>query len=123
MKRRDFLARVAARVAAGVAADQIELLERLTHSRTLFAGWRAPTLGSAVKLLNGFRNEYHVPGVAWRSDRAGFEHGAMLTKREIRYDLTRDVYVVSATDTPFLFRPGALVRPDASAGAFGPICA
>lgn len=42
MNRRDFLRRAALVAAGAVAADQLELLDRLGWVRRLFSGWRAP---------------------------------------------------------------------------------
>jgi hypothetical protein len=106
MKRRDFLQRAASLVALGVAADQLELLERLAHTRTVFPGWRAPSLSPALKLLNGFQHGYTVSGRDWRFDREGFAFGAKLTGREVRHDLALDAYVVGpATRQAFMFAP------------------
>lgn len=122
MKRRDFLARAAVLAAAGVAADQLELLERLTHTRTVFPGWRAPTLNHTLKLLNSFQSGYMVSGRDWRSDREGFALGANLAGRAVSHDLVRDVYAVGpATRRPFVFGPPKLVEPSLGPGAFGPV--
>lgn len=45
MNRRDFFRRSALVAAGAVAADQLELLDRLGRVRTMFAGWSAPVDG------------------------------------------------------------------------------
>lgn len=42
MNRRDFLGRVSLIAAGAVAADQLELIERLGWKRKLFPGWSRP---------------------------------------------------------------------------------
>lgn len=51
MNRREWLRRAAVITAGVVAADQLELIEKLTHRRRLFAAWPAmPTLhGDGVR--------------------------------------------------------------------------
>lgn len=121
MLRRNFLTRAAALVAAGVAVDQLELLERLAHTRTFFAGWRAPVIGPALRLLNGFQSGYVVSGRDWRSDDA-FAHAARLTGRDVFHDLARDVWRVGEkTRNGIVIDAPTFHRANSSAGAFGPI--
>ena len=120
--RRDFLGRAAALVALGVAADQIELIERLMWRRTAFAGWSAPTLAYKLQLLNSFFADYSVTGRNWRFDPEGFALGARLTGRDVRYDLVHDVYFVSESVQPFRLHQPRQVLPDSDRN-FGPIVA
>lgn len=105
MDRRGFLQRAAALAAAGVAVDQLELLERLAPRRRYVAGWRAPYISYEVKLLNSFSLGYVVRGDDWRCH-ADFASAAALSGRDVRHELARDIYVVGErTKSPWVFAP------------------
>ncbi len=117
MRRRDFLQRAAALVALGVAADQIELLERLGPRPKLWAGYRTPYIAYELKLLNSFKHSYVVAGADWRFNPDGFGHAAKLSGRDVSYDLARDIYHVGQrTKSPWVFTPSNLLRPTTGPG-------
>lgn len=121
LSRRNFLQRAAALVALGVAADQIELLERLGPRPKLWAGYRTPHIAYELKLLNNFQSGYEVRGADWRFDVDGFTHAARMTGRDVHYSLARDIYSISErTKSPWVFTaPGQLLNRDI--GSYGPM--
>lgn len=85
--------------------DQLELLERLAPRRRYVAGWRAPYISYEAKLLNSFSLGYSVRGEDWRRFE-DFAHAAVLSGRDVRHELSRDLYVVGErTKQPWVFAP------------------
>jgi hypothetical protein len=59
MNRRDFLRRAALIAAGAVAADQLDLIERLGWRRKLFPGWTAPSNHEGRYLITRMEQSFY----------------------------------------------------------------
>lgn len=64
MNRRDFLRRSALIAAGVVAADQIDLLDRLGWRRKFFPGWTAPRSTAGLYRITGIESTFHPEHMA-----------------------------------------------------------
>lgn len=73
MNRRDFFHRSAILAAGVVAADQLALLERLTHRRRFFPGWRVDPISLRLQRLRSIGEGggwQTVQEIAYQSEKA-----------------------------------------------------
>jgi hypothetical protein len=112
MNRRDFLRRASLVAAGAVAADQLDLIERLGWRRKLFPGWSPTPSRGGLYRITGVESAFPINGLSTMTV-------SLLGENGVTGAVVLDAKHPSARRMGSRFRTGDLVRLSGDWGDWG----